>query len=101
MKEEWKDEAGDGGTPLNGNPDILRMRDGSIVHKGQAMDDYLALMTKYPNYRELTQSNGFVNWYLEQGPDVFALGQTFDAKDAMKLIDIFHESAGVQPVTVQ
>ena len=47
---------------------------------------------KYENWRELVNTSDFASWYAVQNPDIKQLANSQSAKDAIKMLDLFHEA---------
>lgn len=47
---------------------------------------------KYDNWRDLVNTSDFASWYAVQNPDVKQLANSPSAKDAIKMLDLFHEA---------
>lgn len=47
---------------------------------------------KYENWRDLVNTADFTNWFAAQQPEVQALAQSPQARDAIRMLDLFHDT---------
>ena len=47
---------------------------------------------KYEDWRGVVNTSDFASWYAVQKPEVKALAESNNAKDAIKMLDLFHEA---------
>lgn len=47
---------------------------------------------KYENWKELVNSLEFTQWYTVQSPEIRALADSTSARDAIRMLDMFHET---------
>jgi hypothetical protein len=56
---------------------------------------------KYENWREVINTPQFVDWYKQQPPELHALGASESGRDAVKLLDKYHEATAKPADAVQ
>ena len=47
---------------------------------------------KYEDWRDVVNTSDFASWYAVQKPEVKALAESNNARDAIKMLDMFHEA---------
>lgn len=47
---------------------------------------------KYDNWKDVVNTTDFVQWFAVQSPEVRALAESSSARDAIRMLDLFHEA---------
>ena len=70
---------------------VRQQIDASQAQMGRLLEE-AKIEGKYEDWRDVVNTSDFASWYAVQKPEVKALAESNSAKDAIKMLDMFHEA---------
>lgn len=70
---------------------VRQQVDASKAEMGRLLEE-AKIEGKYEDWRDVVNTSDFASWYAVQKPEVKALAESNNARDAIKMLDMFHEA---------